>query len=36
LGKILNHKDAFLTGLGNQHLALFGSQQKLVNAKFEI
>ncbi len=34
--KILNHKDGFLTGLGNQHIGLFGSQQNLVDAKFEI
>ena len=34
--KILNHQDGFLTGLGNQHLGLFGSQENLIEAKFEI
>jgi len=34
--KIVNQKDAFLTGLGNQHIWLFGSQQNIIDAKFEI
>jgi len=34
--KILQHKDGFLTGLWNQHISLFWSQQNLVDGKFEI
>ena len=34
--EILNHKDWFLTWLGNQHLGLFWNEQNLVEGKFEI
>jgi len=34
--KILNHKDWFLTWIGNQHIGLFGNQQNIIDAKCEI
>ncbi|MCD5382618.1 UDP-N-acetylmuramoyl-tripeptide--D-alanyl-D-alanine ligase [Candidatus Gracilibacteria bacterium] len=36
LGEIVNHKYGFLTGINNQHLALFGSQANVVLGKSEI
>ena len=36
LWKIVNHQDAFLTWIWNQHIWLFGSQQNLIDAKCEI
>jgi len=36
LGEIVGHKYGFLTGLGNQHLSLFGSKKNIRKAKLEI
>ncbi len=36
LWEIVNHKDAFLTAIWNQHLWLFGSKQNIIIAKTEI
>ena len=33
--EILNYKDAFVVGIWNQHIWLFGSQQNILEAKFE-
>jgi UDP-N-acetylmuramoyl-tripeptide--D-alanyl-D-alanine ligase len=34
--EILNHQDAFVSAVWNQHIWLFGSQQNILDAKFEI
>ena len=34
--EIINHKDAFLTWIWNQHIWLFWNQQNIIDAKFEI
>jgi len=36
LWKIVQHKYAFITGIGNQHIALFGNQENIRRWKFEI
>jgi UDP-N-acetylmuramoyl-tripeptide--D-alanyl-D-alanine ligase len=34
--KIINHKDAFVSGIWNQHIWLFGNQQNIIDGKLEI
>ncbi|MDD3120550.1 MAG: UDP-N-acetylmuramoyl-tripeptide--D-alanyl-D-alanine ligase [Candidatus Gracilibacteria bacterium] len=36
LGEIVDHKDAFLTGINTQHISLFGSQENIIKGKSEI